>query len=322
MRFAFSTESIEPEGRFESFRDALVRRLFQLDLVDRSGVPYRGEVDLCVGGPVIFGRVHGAPAEFFRSPALARRCEEGVWALLTRSGRMRVDQADVQRDLLPGEGIVFDAVRPHTGQCVVESDTWVVQVPNRLLQTLRPRAADNAPTLLAGGSALTQMMLGMLEAHHRLGNTAPPELGLATAQYLADLVALALGTDADGSALAAERGLKAGRLQAVLDDIAEHFSDARLSPADVALRLGITPRYVHLLLEETGRTFSEHVLEHRLQLARRLMLGPFGNARRIAEIAYACGFNDLSYFNRKFRQRFGETPSDVRAQANGQHEPE
>ena len=31
-----------------------------------------------------------------------------------------------------------------------------------------------------------------------------------------------------------------------------------------------------------------------------------------ADIAYACGFNDLSYFNHRFRARFGAAPNDFR----------
>ena len=33
---------------------------------------------------------------------------------------------------------------------------------------------------------------------------------------------------------------------------------------------------------------------------------------RIGDIAFACGFNDLSYFNRCFRRRFGLTPTAAR----------
>jgi len=34
--------------------------------------------------------------------------------------------------------------------------------------------------------------------------------------------------------------------------------------------------------------------------------------RRISDIAFDCGFNDLSYFNRCFRRRFGLTPTAAR----------
>jgi AraC-like DNA-binding protein len=35
----------------------------------------------------------------------------------------------------------------------------------------------------------------------------------------------------------------------------------------------------------------------------------------ISDIAFACGFGDLSYFNRVFRRQYGATPSRVRAAA-------
>ncbi len=33
---------------------------------------------------------------------------------------------------------------------------------------------------------------------------------------------------------------------------------------------------------------------------------------RISDIAAACGFHNLSYFNRRFKERFGETPAEFR----------
>jgi AraC-like DNA-binding protein len=33
---------------------------------------------------------------------------------------------------------------------------------------------------------------------------------------------------------------------------------------------------------------------------------------RVSEIAYASGFNEVSYFNRCFRRRFGATPTHFR----------
>ncbi|TKW77935.1 MAG: helix-turn-helix domain-containing protein, partial [Bradyrhizobium icense] len=32
---------------------------------------------------------------------------------------------------------------------------------------------------------------------------------------------------------------------------------------------------------------------------------------------HACGFNDISYFNRAFRRQFGTTPTDVRESPAG-----
>lgn len=312
MRFSFSTESLEPEARFEGFRDALVRPLFQFEFVSRTNAPYRGVVDLCVGGPAVFGQVYGSPAEFGRTQDIACQCEEGVWLLLNRNGRLQVTQGDVQRVLAPGDGIIFDGVRAHSLHCLMESDTWLIQVPDAAVRSLRPKSAAYQTTVLSAEAGLTRMIAGVLEAHQRVVDHIPPESGYVTARYLADLVAVALGPSRDGSAITNERGLRAARLQAVLDDIEHHYLDADLSAELVAHRLGVTTRYVHLMLEATGRTFSEHVLGHRLTLARRLLLDPARRALRVSEIAYLCGFSDLSYFNRTFRRRFSETPREVR----------
>jgi AraC-like DNA-binding protein len=109
--------------------------------------------------------------------------------------------------------------------------------------------------------------------------------------------------------------IRAMRRAAVLREIEQRISDPELSAASVAARLGITPRYVHLLLEETGRTFSRLVLEMRLERAAALLRDPLWQYRRIADIAAEAGFSDLSHFSRTFRRAYGSTPSALREAA-------
>ena len=55
-----------------------------------------------------------------------------------------------------------------------------------------------------------------------------------------------------------------------------------------------------------------------------LLTAQRGSKVRISDIALQSGFSDVSYFNRLFRSRFGETPRDVRAEAHrhlGDHPP-
>ena len=107
------------------------------------------------------------------------------------------------------------------------------------------------------------------------------------------------------------------RLSAILRTIESQSDDPDLSAAAVAALLGITPRYVHLLLEGTGKSFTHHVLERRLERAAVLLRDPQWGHRKVADIAAEAGFTDLSYFNRAFRRRFGATPSAIRASGHG-----
>jgi AraC-like DNA-binding protein len=106
-------------------------------------------------------------------------------------------------------------------------------------------------------------------------------------------------------------------LAAILRAIESQSDDPNLNATAVAASLRITPRYVHLLLEETGRSFTHHVLERRLERAAVLLRDRRWRDRKIADIAAEAGFTDLSYFNRAFRRRFNATPSAIRASARG-----
>jgi AraC-like DNA-binding protein len=56
---------------------------------------------------------------------------------------------------------------------------------------------------------------------------------------------------------------------------------------------------------------TRYVLERRLVLAKSLILAE-NTATPISQIVYSVGFNDLSYFNRTFRSRYGIRPTDLR----------
>jgi AraC-like DNA-binding protein len=320
MRFSFDTDDLEPAARFEAFRDHLVRRLFQLDLVSRSDGPYRGLVDLDVTASAVFGRVCGSDADFMRTPDVARQCERGVWLLLARDGRMGVGQGDIASILHPGEGFIFDAEQPHEGHCLGQSDpsqsdaspsdTWVIQLRDDVIKPLR--AYGPHPQLLNNAvKSYAPLLIAMLETHFRSADPVNIQASEAFGRYLADIVALQLGANRDGDEIA-KGGLMAARRQLVLEKIHARAADPAFSANVVAGELGVSRRYVNLLLEQTGRTFSEHVLDRRLAIAYQLLLAQPDRSRTIASLALEAGFSDLSYFNRVFRRRFGDTPGRFR----------
>src|SRR5262245_6963691 len=141
-----------------------------------------------------------------------------------------------------------------------------------------------------------------------------PQFEEHISQTLVDLVALCLGAKGDAAELAKCRGLKFARLQAVKAEISAGFNRPEFSVGQVAVNLGVTPRYVQELLHESGETFTERVVELRLQKARTMLASRSCDHLRIIEIAFACGFNEVSHFNRCFHRRFGHTPSGYRGE--------
>jgi transcriptional regulator GlxA family with amidase domain len=113
-------------------------------------------------------------------------------------------------------------------------------------------------------------------------------------------------------AIANDGGARAARLSAIKADILEKLTSPSLTVTEVAHRQGVTPRYIHMLFEREGVTFTEFVCEARLRRAHSMLTEPRYCDRSIMTIAFAVGFGDVSYFNRCFRRRFGAAPSELR----------
>jgi len=130
-----------------------------------------------------------------------------------------------------------------------------------------------------------------------------------------DLAALIMGATRDAAEIAKGRGLHVARLRAIKADIAEKLASPNLSVQAFAMRQGVSSRYVQILFEEQGTTFSQYVTGQRLARAYRLLTDARFAGRGITSVAFDVGFGDLTYFNRVFRRCYGVTPSEVRAGA-------
>jgi AraC-like DNA-binding protein len=223
------------------------------------------------------------------------------------------------REAVIGKGEAVLSTSADVGTCDIYSSRWIsVRIP---FGALAPMVADLYSVFIRPIPANKEplsLLVGYIGALREMDALGTPELQRLVVAHVNELVALTIGARGDAAEFARGRGLRAARIVKVLQVIEAGILDAGLSAATVAAQLGVTPRYVHLLLEETGRTFSRHVLEKRLVRAMALLRDPRLCDRRIADIALEVGFADLSHFNRAFRRHFGDTPSGMRANSGKQ----
>jgi AraC-like DNA-binding protein len=185
-------------------------------------------------------------------------------------------------------------------------------VQNRRRHTQRQRSSLDVEAVAMRRIPANNEALRLLVTYIQL---LPKELRDITSELDHSVATQALGATRDADTFAHVRGLRAARLQAIKADILKRLA-SKISIADAAKRACVTTRYVQLLFESEGTTFSEYVLDRRLARAyRRLADQRFGH-RLISDIAFDCGFGDLSYFHRAFRRRYGCTPGDIRTNAS------
>jgi AraC-like DNA-binding protein len=99
------------------------------------------------------------------------------------------------------------------------------------------------------------------------------------------------------------------KLKRILAFIRENF-DKELTLDDIALASDLSTKYFCSFFKNmTGKTPIEYLNDYRVERAARKLLG---SDMPITQIAYTCGFNDLSYFIKTFKKIKGCTPKNYR----------
>jgi AraC-like DNA-binding protein len=87
-----------------------------------------------------------------------------------------------------------------------------------------------------------------------------------------------------------------------------------VAAAEVAAELGMSEsRFSRFFRRATGNTFTDFVNRVRINRACQLLME---SERRIGDICFEVGFNNLANFNRRFLEIKGLTPSEFRRQAD------
>lgn len=154
---------------------------------------------------------------------------------------------------------------------------------------------------------LAQMTLDLVDA----GPVAPAAL----AEQIGTLLALVAEGEIQGPTPGREHGDLRERAWM---RIVEQCSNAELTMAQIARSLSVSTRMLQRTLAVKGETFSNLLLEARIQLAARMLESPNLGRIAVAEIGRRVGFKDPSHFAKVFRRLRGMSPAQARNPA-GKH---
>ena len=185
-------------------------------------------------------------------------------------------------------------------------------IPPAELEARGIRTENVLMQCLWGKADAMQLLRGYIRSLERTGLTAFGNHRETVRRHIIDLMVLAATThrSVGESSLGA---VAAAHTHAIFGYLASHFSDPELSLPKVAQSLQISPRYLQRLLRISGASFVAHVNELRLKHAFMLLTAQDMSAAHICDIALQVGFSDISYFNKLFRSRFGDSPKGIRA---------
>ena len=301
------------QDRAREWRDFFAEHFGELEMIPSSSAPFSAHCELQSFGEITVMQYQFTVDSFVRRARHIPSDAQDSYSIcmLGSDTRSRIDQRNHEIEF--GKGAPHLTLMDEPFSCSYDSPYMARGIAvsrNILRERLSGLAFDHAACLAPSPvwQHLDRYMALLLEADFQ-GNAA---LEKQAETHVIDLLALGLGARGDSAELAVTRGLRAVRLREVVAEIDRRYTDPAFSSDDLARAIGLSRRYVNELLHESGTSFSERVLELRLQKTRAMLADPRHDRLRISDIAFACGFNEVSYFNRRFRARFGCSPTQCR----------
>ncbi|NLK68856.1 MAG: AraC family transcriptional regulator [Clostridiaceae bacterium] len=98
------------------------------------------------------------------------------------------------------------------------------------------------------------------------------------------------------------------RIRMILQHVLDHYYEP-LSVKEMAKMTNLSPLYFGTLFkQETGLTFRQYLTNIRINQAENLLSSGMYN---VSEAAAECGFSDVFYFSKVFKEHRGISPSEV-----------
>ncbi len=322
MQLVLQTADLPPERRFDYWRETACRHFYVFSPVGRLPEgPYDARLLARQVGP--FGLVSFEQPSYgwLRSRREIQQSDDGTYVLVGSLPRaatlVRMDGRD-DLALYPGSlSLCASDTRLEVRQ-VGRGAHLLLKFPREMLDALLPlRLRGRPPSCLIPG---TPGAGAMLAGYFQLVMREMPRLDAAAAEAaLRHLVGLLALHQCSAAGPASAEGREAGRAALRAARLAEahalvecNLADPALDAARVAAALRISVRQLSLLFEPSGESFARHVTRRRLEEARRLLASPGAAERKVADIAFACGFDSLATFYRAFRRTYGMAPGELR----------
>jgi AraC-like DNA-binding protein len=281
-----------------------------MDIAPMTDAPPHVEIEMRTLPDLSIMWGHNSPHRMIVNHAPNR--SEDVFTMSIFATPMQVRHPATELDLDSGTALIFSTNQAFQIDSPIGCQHMTLGMPRQALaRVIRDPEQSPLKSVASDGEAmcLLKTYLRVLQGRRTLW---APDFERTVVRHIYDLVALALGTTQEIDEYSMRRSLGAARLAVAKKLVRENLQQRDLTINWIAASQNVTPRYLQMLFESEGTTFSAFVLAERLALVHRLLQDERLKDRSISDIALGAGFGDISYFNRVFRRVYGDSPSHMR----------
>ncbi|WP_267428638.1 helix-turn-helix domain-containing protein [Methylobacterium sp. GC_Met_2] len=306
-----STDEVPPGARFDYWIEACRSVFGGFEFVDLQPKGFQAAVSALTVDNLTISHYLGPPHAMSRTKSHIRSSDNDFYLVILASERtFRMEHGRHCRSG-PGGIALMDNTQPFLGAHPEGLDIINVFIPRAVLE----RAVGPARSLTGLTIDATQTSFPIITSYlstlikHGAGLDAERQTRMAAVavELIAAGFSEKLQTDPPRSLSGAAI---VSRAQAFIVD---HLGVEGLSINDVVAALNISVRRLQEVASAENIALMDWMWERRMQLARTKLADPTHIAVPVGLIAYQSGFTSQAHFSRRFKERFGQTPTEYRA---------
>ena len=254
-------------------------------------------------GPVALTRGRVSDLDAINNPVRRSGIYDRLDLALIRRGQINIVARDLHIVVSAGEMILLDHQEQFSFHADDDTDCLCVTMPKYWLMRQNPLCSRSMFQVMAADQPFVQTMHSFLQEWEASGNGPAHLYGV----QFGSLLSLITATSQPDAAKPQSR-----LANAIMVAIREQCTDPLLNAESVAASLGISRRYLYVILARAGTTFNRELVTARLETSHMILTNPEYNGIQIGEVASLSGFHDQGHFTRRFRARYGIGPRDIR----------
>lgn len=307
-----STDQVSPNNRLEFWRNAIFDYLSHSEIVpDENEILTCSIIAKSIGG-IVFLDSSSSAFSTSRGPRDIRADGRNDLTVgFLRRGEVQSEQDGRRVIRRPGTFQISDLTRPYNGKHGPNHQISGFSIPRETIEKNFGNAKNF--TLLQidesfGSKTVIDFFVSLFD---NIDNMTPE-----SASQMA-----AVGTELVLGALSRRLSIETPIRQSMAlllfrakSYAVANISNTSLSPSEIAGAVGISLRHLQILFQRQATSPSEWIWSTRVALAKDRLISPSYINFTISEIAFTCGFQELSHFSKRFKGEYGISPRDWREQ--------
>lgn len=312
MKVVFSTADVHARDRADSWREAASKVSVEHEFRASKGHAFRGVIESGSVGFLGLSILSCSECTAQRTQrCIERASDDDLMLGVQLGGKVAMHHDGRDADVDVSDMLLVDPRRPFSVSVRPSTRSLVIKVPRPEVQARLGDITNLTGRPVSGSTPVGSLASGFLTMLTKRTAELDRSMGHKLAQQALDLVALAFETEIlDGRATQSSvRTTTLLRLKAIIES---RLYDPDLKPALAAAAAGISVRYANALLAQESMSLERFIMFRRLQHCHQALTDPAQVLRTVSDIAYSCGFSDVSHFARRFKGEFGCSPSECR----------